>query len=124
MSSPHWTRYSETVPINGPEGIKIRELINPAKNGNKDQSLAEVTFQPGSIWPAHYQKNSEKIYHITEGEGIVRRGDDRVPVRKGDTISIAAGVVHNAWNTGSEEMKLLCSVTPPFDPGDVVLVNE
>ncbi len=105
------------------EGIVIRELMNPKQNGNINQSIAEATFQSGSLLYYHYHKQSEKIYHITEGEGVVKRGNELVKVHKGDTIFISAGVPHSAENTGCGEMKLLCILSPPFNQEDVVLVE-
>ena len=102
----------------------IRELINPKQNGNTNQSVAEATFQSGTSLVCHYHKKSEKIYHITEGEGVVRRGNESVKVNKGDTVFIPAYVPHSAENTGTGEMKLLCILSPPFSKEDVVLTNK
>ena len=124
-SRPYWTEYAVTAPVTLMEGITIRELINPTKSGNEKQSLAEATFQPGATLFYHYQKKSEKIYHVSEGEGIVKRGNELIKVKKGDSVCIPPGVPHNATNTsGKEEMKILCFLAPPFTEEDVVVISE
>ena len=119
-----YTKYASTTATNVTDGVSIRELINPANNGNKNQSLAEATFQPGARYITHFQKKSEKIYHITEGRGVVRVGGDKIDVKKGDSITIPPGTIHNAVNTSDSQMKLLCFMTPPFQQNDITIVHE
>ena len=122
---PFYTKYASTTATNVTDGVSIRELINPANNGTKNQSLAEATFQPGARFFTHFEKKSEKIYHITEGRGVVRVGGDNIEVNKGDSITIPPGTIHCAVNTSdSQEMKLLCFMTPPFQQDDVTIVHE
>ena len=98
-------------------GSTIRELMHPNTHGNKSQSLAEAIVLPGETTFKHYHVTSEEIYHVTEGEGIIWRGNEEIKVTKGDTVFFPPGVHHYAINTGSGKLRILCFMTPPYTHG-------
>lgn len=117
------TRYLEITAFITKDGSEIRELMHPALHGNHQQSLAEATVAPGGETRRHLHRTTEEIYHITQGQGVMRLGEQTFDVTAGDSICIAPGIVHNIRNTGDVALKILCCCSPPYQDNDTVLVE-
>lgn len=60
--------------------------------------------------PFHSHRAEEEMFLILEGEGELRFGDQRYPIRKHDVIACPTGgaeVAHQIINTGSTPMRYL-----------------
>jgi len=84
----------------------ISDLIGAKKLGYNLTVLA-----PGSAQcPFHNHHGEEEMFFILEGEGELRFGDQRYPIRKHDVIACPTGgpeVAHQIINTGTEPMRYL-----------------
>ncbi len=61
-------------------------------------------------FPAHSHRVNEEMFYIIEGEGEVRIGSERYPVRAGDIIACPAGgpeTAHQIVNTSRADIKYL-----------------
>ena len=116
------TRYREIEAYTTRDGSTIRELMHPSQHGNANQSLAEATVQPGTATLLHRHHQSEELYHITAGEGVMVLGDERFRVCVGDTVHIPPGTPHAITNSGNTELKLLCCCAPAYSHEDTELV--
>jgi mannose-6-phosphate isomerase-like protein (cupin superfamily) len=101
----------------------IRELMHPDLHGSTNQSLAEASIPPGIKTRLHYHRQSEELYHVTAGQGLMTLGDRQLDVGAGDTICIPAGTEHCIENTGEHDLKILCSCAPAYSHEDTVLVD-
>lgn len=63
-------------------------------------TVGRCYIEPGQANPRHYHPNCDEVLHVLEGTIEHTAGDEIVPMGPGDTISIPAGVVHNARNVG------------------------
>ena len=104
------------------DGSEIRELMHPARHGNRAQSLAEATVDPGKKTALHRHRSTEEIYHITQGRGRMTLGAATFDVGPGDTICIPPGTPHCIENTGREALKILCACAPPYAHEDTDLL--
>lgn len=104
------------------DGSEIRELMHPAVNGNRNQSFAEATVQPGAKTRLHRHALTEEIYHITGGAGMMTLGDERFAVAVGDTICIAPGTPHCIANTADATLTILCACSPAYSHDDTELL--
>ena len=82
----------------------IRELIHPLLQGNCNQSLAEAVIPAHTSTLLHKHLKTEEIYHITQGEGVMRVGDETIIVHTGDSILIPPDTAHNICNNRDEEL--------------------
>jgi len=84
----------------------ISDLIGAKKLGYNLTVLA-----PGSAQcPFHNHHGEEEMFFILEGEGELRFGDQRYPIRKHDVIACPTGgpeVAHQIINTGTGPMRYL-----------------
>ena len=106
------------------DGSEIRELMHPAAQGNKAQSLAEAIVKQGQQTHLHQHHNSEELYLITNGKGYMTLGEEQFDVIVGDTICIPPGTPHCIKNIGTEALHILCMCSPPYNHDDTELLEQ
>ena len=116
------TRYDTVEPYITRDGSQIRELMHPSVHGNRNQSFAEATVEPGCVTQLHRHNVTEEIYHITQGEGVMTLGQERFEVAIGDTICIPPGTAHRIENTGKVALRMICACSPPYSHDDTELL--
>jgi len=105
------------------DGSEIRELLAHRNSCIRQQSLAEARVAPGQKTTPHYHPQTEEIYYLLEGTGLMRIGDDLHDVRPGDAIAIPPGAIHAIENTGRTTLKFLCCCAPGYQDADTILVD-
>lgn len=116
--------YQQAVAFITKDGSEIRELIHPKQHGNVQQSLAEATVAVGGETLLHQHRTTEEIYHITQGSGFMRLGEESFKVSVGDSVCITPGTYHNIKNIGSLPLKILCCCSPAYSDSDTMLASE
>ena len=116
------THYQNIEPFITKDGSEIRELMHPTVHGNSRQSLAEATVAVGSETQKHKHNQTEELYYITQGTGMMSLGEQQFEVRSGDTICIEPGTIHNIKNAGDVPLKILCCCSPPYSDADTELM--
>jgi mannose-6-phosphate isomerase-like protein (cupin superfamily) len=106
------------------DGSEIRELLAYRNSCIRQQSLAEARLPVGRSTTPHYHPQTEEIYYILTGHGVMRIGDETREVRPGDAIAIPPGLEHQITNTGSVPLVFLCCCAPPYEHTDTVLVEK
>jgi mannose-6-phosphate isomerase-like protein (cupin superfamily) len=116
------SRYQDIPPYLTKDGSEIRELMHPSVHGNLNQSLAEAIIPPGKQTLLHRHHNSEELYHVIAGHGVMQLGEEKFGIRVGDTIVIPPGTAHAVENYGNEPLKILCCCSPPYSHDDTELL--
>jgi uncharacterized cupin superfamily protein len=74
-----------------------------------------TVLPPGKVQcPFHVHHGEEEMFLILDGEGELRFGDKRYPIRKHDVIACPTGgpeVAHQIVNTGTTDMRYLALST-------------
>jgi len=73
-----------------------------------------VVLEPGKrAWPHHEHYAQEEIFIVLEGEGTIRFGDGRFPVRQGDVVFTPPGKgrAHQIINTSDRPLRYLAFST-------------
>lgn len=74
-----------------------------------------TVLPPGKVQcPFHSHRGKEEMFLILEGEGELRFGDQRYPIRRHDVIACPTGgpeVAHQIINTGATTMRYLALST-------------
>ncbi len=104
------------------DGSTIRELMHPDHHAVRAQSFAEAVVGTGVTTELHLHRRSEEIYHIKQGTGRMRLGGKYFDVSVGDTVVIEPGTPHCITNTGTDELKILCSCSPAYSHEDTDLL--
>jgi mannose-6-phosphate isomerase-like protein (cupin superfamily) len=116
------SEYDKIQPYITKDGSIIRELMHPFVHFNRNQSLAEAVVPPGAITHLHKHLQSEEIYHVLSGVGIMTLGDEQFGIKAGDTVCIMPGTLHKVKNTGATSLKILCASAPPYSHSDTELL--
>jgi quercetin dioxygenase-like cupin family protein len=83
-------------------------------------TVGQAVIKPGQENPRHFHPNCDEVLHVFKGDILHTMNDRTVEMHAGDTVSIPAGVMHNAKNIGNEEAKLAIS----FSSADRQVVGE
>lgn len=92
------------VPINRRGGQTSYLLLPPGGFGSLHLAATWVEGDPGSEQPVHTHPNSEQIYFICHGSGVMRLGDATYEVEAGSLVFIAPGVPHAIRNNENETL--------------------
>lgn len=118
------TRYQEIPAYITKDGSEIRELMHPAVHGNHHQSLAEATVPPGCRTYRHRHGETEELYHVTAGSGMMSLGEETFPIHAGDTVLIPPGMPHGVEATGTLPLRILCCCSPAYRHDDTELLES
>ena len=116
------THYADIKDYITKDGSHIRELMHPSQHTANNQSFAEAIVPIDIETQLHKHLKSEEIYHITQGEGLMTLGDKVFSVGYGDTICIQTDTAHKIKNTGTTDLKIICSCSPAYSHDDTILI--
>ena len=105
------------------DGSEIRELLAHRNSVIRQQSLAAARLLAGASTTPHYHPQTEEIYYILSGCGLMQIGPESQEVGPGDAIAIPPGAVHQITNPGPERLTFLCCCAPAYEDADTVLVE-
>lgn len=88
-----------------------KRALFSASIGARQLGYNLTVLPPGKVQcPFHAHRAEEEMFLILEGEGELRFGDKRYPIRKHDVIACPTGgpeVAHQIINTGTTPMRYL-----------------
>jgi mannose-6-phosphate isomerase-like protein (cupin superfamily) len=95
-------------------GIQSRQLVWPKNSPESHATITHVTMEPGSVSERHSHKESEQIWIVERGEGVLLLGNERTEVlRAGDIVCTPPGEIHGVVNSGQEPLVYLAITAPP-----------
>ncbi|MCE5266529.1 MAG: cupin domain-containing protein [Planctomycetaceae bacterium] len=103
------------------DGSEIRELLAHRNSCIRNQTLAEARLPAGGSTAPHHHRETEEIYYVLEGEGLMRVDKQTADVGPGDSIAIPPGASHQITNTGKGVLRFLCCCAPGYEHEDTVL---
>lgn len=89
-------------------------------NNSATMTVGRCHIEPGRENPRHHHPNCDEVLYVLQGAIEHSAGDSVVGMWAGDTISIPAGVVHNARNVGVDEAVFVIS----FNSADRHTIGE
>ncbi|HEV2707375.1 MAG TPA: cupin domain-containing protein [Pyrinomonadaceae bacterium] len=104
--------------IRTPHGSEIRPLIDRTTSDVERCSLAEEVLPVGARVGRHHHLETEEIYYIVGGRGLMTVGAETREVAAGDAVLIPRGQTHTLANTGDAPMTLLLVCGPAHSFAD------
>jgi uncharacterized cupin superfamily protein len=101
-----------TVSKGGRFGFTTRRLGH--ESGGRGIGCSWYEIDPGrTAFPAHYHCANEEAVFVLDGEGTLRIGDAKVPLRAGDYVTLPPGPAHahQIVNTGTGPLRYLALST-------------
>ena len=81
----------------------LRWLVSRKLGNSATMTFGRATIPAGIENPRHRHPNCDEILHVLSGRIEHSLGEERFTMEPGDTISIPAGVWHNAHALGDED---------------------
>ena len=77
-------------------------------------AVGELLAVPGAaVAGPHSHPGQEERFEVLDGVLGYRLGDRRGELRRGEAVTVPAGVVHDWWNAGDGNLRARVTVTPP-----------
>ena len=113
--SQDWIIHPKKLPIwQAPDKSRtVSSLIDAERCGAKGISAGMFWLEPGHQSEPDIHPNSEEIYYVAQGTGKLVLGDQEHTVSKGMSVYIPAGVHHQSFNTGDEQLVYFWAFSPP-----------
>lgn len=105
-------------------GSEIRPLIDRSTSAITQCSVAEESLPAGCAVTPHFHRDTEEVYYILDGDGVMTIADEQRSVRGGDAIYIPRNSVHSLANTGSTPMRIVLVCGPAFSRDDENFVES
>ena len=86
---------------------RIVWIVSGELGNSTSQTLGRCFLHPGQANDRHLHPECDELLEVLSGSIVHTWAEEEVPMERGDVISIPAGVVHNARNTGDTEAELL-----------------
>jgi len=96
------------------DGSLITELVRPEREGSRNVSVAEAVLQPGQSTRPHLHRESDEVYYVLSGKGVVTLEANSLTIEPGSCLLIPARRVHSVRCVGSEPLTILCLCAPPY----------
>ena len=98
-------------------------ITRPSTVGASQLTTIEVTLKPGKGHNFHKHPDQEETIYVLSGEIEQWLEQEKQILRPGDTIYIAANVVHASFNISERPTKLLVSLGPCVGEGGYAVVE-
>ncbi len=115
--------YDDAVPFITTDGSTIKSLLDLSVAPVANHSLAEASLPAGGQTERHHHKVSEEIYYLLDGEGLMEIDGEERTVTVGDAVLIPVGTWHQITNTGSGDLRFLCTCSPPWSADDTYFTD-
>jgi mannose-6-phosphate isomerase-like protein (cupin superfamily) len=90
-------------------------LLAPGQLGSENVAITWVEGEPGSEQPVHKHPNSEQVYVVVRGRGVMRVGNEEREVEAGTMVLVPPRTGHAIRNAGEEPLVFVSATSPPFE---------
>jgi putative monooxygenase len=106
-------RRCDEAPLNE-RGGQVSRLLFAPQLGSTRLAVTWVRGEPGSQQSLHVHDDSEQVYVVIRGRGLMIVDDEAVEVDAGSAVLIPLGAKHAIRNTGTEPLEYISATAPPF----------
>jgi mannose-6-phosphate isomerase-like protein (cupin superfamily) len=101
-------------------GAPVRRLVHPMTTGSREIGVSICLMPPGSRIKLH-RHDYEEAYFVVAGRGLMYlEGVGEIELMPDRSVYIPSNMIHGQSNTSqSEDLKIVCSLSPPPVEGDV-----
>lgn len=92
----------------------IKHLCAPWTLGAKNIWMGVIEYEPYRTSNMHSHEDQEEVFYCIDGAGEIIVDGEKVPIEPGTTVYVAPTKLHQVINTTDKVLKVLSSVSPPF----------
>ena len=90
-------------------------LLTAGDAGSENLSITWVEGKPESEQGRHAHPDSEQVYVIVVGKGLMHVAGEDKQVEAGTLVLVPAGAPHSIRNVGAERLVYISATSPPLD---------
>ena len=90
-------------------------LLKEEQSGSRNLAITWVEGAPGSRQGLHAHPDSEQVYVIVRGRGVMTVDEEEKEVSAGTLVLVPPGAGHAILNTGDEPLVFVSATAPPFE---------
>ncbi len=105
-------RFSQ-APVEERHRLRSHILMDAGDLGSRNLSVTWVEVPPGAQQRQHSHEESEQVYVIVAGSGVMRVAGDEERVQEGDLVFIPPASDHGLVNDGEETLSYVAAASPP-----------
>ncbi|MBI4040086.1 cupin domain-containing protein [Candidatus Daviesbacteria bacterium] len=79
-----------------------------------------MSIPAGSDIGMETHPDNDQVLYFIQGQGKASLNGEESDISAGDIVLVKAGTEHNFTNTGSEELKIITTYSPPHHPEGTV----
>jgi len=115
VKHPEWVMHPKDLPLwQAPDGSrKVNMMVGPQTCGAEEISAGLWWLAPGNQSEADVHPEAAEIYYVVSGQGRLVMDEDEFEVSQGMAVYIPAGVKHQSFNTGEEDLCYFYAFAPP-----------
>ncbi|MCL4416588.1 MAG: cupin domain-containing protein [Actinobacteria bacterium] len=107
----------------------IKDILNKAKENTYFRQVLEtgshtqvviMSIPPQGEIGEEVHPDNDQVLFLVSGAGKVVLEDEEQPYTEGDLVLVRAGTKHNFINTGSEDLKIITTYSPPHHPSGTI----
>jgi cyclase len=100
------------VPEMTSRGGVIRVLVTPARAGARHHIFGEAVLERGEAIADHVHDYGEESIFVVSGTGLMRAGNQEVPMVPGRAVFTPRGMTHGIVNDGEERLTMIFASAP------------
>ena len=86
---------------------QIENGLNLDGTANCFEAVYDTSLDPQESIPLHFHPDSEEIYYILSGYGIMTIADEKEEISRADVIYIPRNALHTILNTASVPLRFI-----------------
>ncbi len=86
----------------------MRVVIGP-QEGAPFFTMRVFEVQPQCSSPYHSHWWEHEVF-VLSGQGVVKTGEDEIPISHGSTVFVPGGELHQFCNTGDDILRFICVI--------------
>lgn len=86
----------------------------------KHTQVVIMSIPPGGEIGEEVHKDNDQVLLLIDGEGKVILNGEEATYKAGDIVLVNAGTRHNFVNTGSVDLKIVTTYSPPHHPAGTI----
>ena len=98
-------------------------LSHPLSTGAKQLTILSASVLPGKGHDFHYHPNQEEVIYVLAGTVEVWVEREKKILGPGDGVFVPPGIVHGAFNAGTNEAKVLPILGPSVGEIGIEIVD-
>ncbi|MDQ8205465.1 cupin domain-containing protein [Pelagicoccus sp. SDUM812003] len=103
-----------------PDLAVAKEFMSPRVSGLANLSIAEITIPPGVTIKKHYHRESEEVYQVVSGSGVMFLDGESKALHSGQSVAIKVGQWHRIANPSDRPLVMIVTCSPPWRAEDQV----